>query len=289
MIGLTREETTDLSFIQCLIREIPGLSEHLHATGTDGERALINALAAGFQRAAPLLCYIHSERNVRAKGIKLGLSSTLVERIFQDLLRQGRGLIWSSSTEALDARAEVLMEEWDTLERSEKGGPPMLSECFRAHKLENMQIRMARYVMKGLGLGDKPYQQNLPESINDMLKDWSNFVPQDMDKFIASVYDLVGYFNKEEELALLQLSDNWEVLPQFQHNLFTKSHREMTPEERKAFMQKVDKVCPDPAAYKRCHSFKFTAATYTTTSGEIASNQFSWDISELAPLNGQFS
>ena len=85
MICLTREETTDLSFIQCLIREIPGLSEHLHATGTDGERALINALAAGFQRAAPLLCYIHSERNVRAKGIKLGLSSTLVERICQDL------------------------------------------------------------------------------------------------------------------------------------------------------------------------------------------------------------
>ena len=181
------------------------------------------------------------------------------------------------------------MEEWDTLERSEKGGPPMFSEYFRAHKLEDMQTRIARYVMKGLGLGDKPYQQNLPESINDMLKNWSNFVPQDMDKFIASVYDLVGYCNEEDKLALFQLSDNGEVLPQFQHNLFTKSHREMAPEERKAFMQKVDKVCPDPAAYKRCHSFKFKASTYTTTSGEIASNQFSCDISELAPLNGQFS
>ena len=70
----------------------------------------------------------------------------------------------------------------------------------QAHKLEDMQTRIARYVMKGLGLGDKPYQQNLPESINEMLKDWSNFVPQDMDKFIASVYDLVGYCNEEEEL-----------------------------------------------------------------------------------------
>ena len=289
MICLTKEETTYLSFIHCLNREIPGFSEHLHATGTDGERALINALGAGFQRAAPLPCYIHSERNVRAKGRKLGLSSALVERICQDLYRQGGGLIWSSSREAFDVRAKVLMEEWDTLERSEKGGRPMFAEYFRAHKLEDMQTRMARYVMKGLGLGNKPYHQNIPESINDMLKDWSNFVPQEMDKFIVSVYDFLESFNQEEELAWFQLSEKWEVCPQFQHHLCSKSHGEMTPEERKAFMQKVDKVCPDPAAYKRCHSFKFRAATCTTTSGDSASNQFSCDISELAPLDGQFS
>ena len=141
--------------------------------------------------------------------------------------------------------------------------------------------------MKGLGLGNKPYQQNIPKSINDMSKDWSNFVPKDMDKFMVSVYDLVESFNEEEQLAWFQLSDKWEVLPQFQHNLSTKSHGEMTPEDRKAFMQKVDKVCPDPATYKRCLSFKFTAATCTTTSGESPSNQFSCDIGELAPLNGQ--
>ena len=112
MICLTKEETTYLSFIPCLNREIPGFSEHLHATGTDGERALINALGAGFQRAAPLLCYIHTERKVRAKGRKLGLSSALVERICQDLYQQGSSLIWSSSREAFDVRAKVLMEEW---------------------------------------------------------------------------------------------------------------------------------------------------------------------------------
>lgn len=46
MICLTKEETTNLSFIHCLTHEIPGLSEHLHATKTNGERALINALVA---------------------------------------------------------------------------------------------------------------------------------------------------------------------------------------------------------------------------------------------------
>ena len=287
MICMTKEESTYLSFIHCLNREIPGLSQHLHATGTDDECALKNALAAGFQHAAPLLCYIHSERNVKAKGRKLGLSSALVERICQDLYRQGSGLIWSSSREQFDARAAVLMKEWETLERSEKGGPPMFAEYFRAHKLEDMQTRMSKYVMKNLGLGDKPYQQNIPESINDMLKDWANFVPQDMDKFIVTLYDFVESFDQEEELAWFQLSDKWEICPQFQQHLSGKSHGEMTPEERKAFMRKVEKVCPDPAAYKRCRSFKFKTAT--ATSAESSSNQMSCDISDLAQLDGEFS
>lgn len=111
------------------------------------------------------------------------------------------------------------MEEWDTLERSEKDGSPMFAEYFRAQKLEDMQTRMARYMMKGLGLGDKPYQQNIPGSINDMLKDWSNFVPQDMNKFIVNVYDFVESFDQEEELDWFQLSDKWEVCAQFQHYL----------------------------------------------------------------------
>ena len=65
MICMTRDESTYLSFIHCLIREKPGLSEFIHATGTDDERALTNALAAGFRNAAPLLCYIHSQRNIK--------------------------------------------------------------------------------------------------------------------------------------------------------------------------------------------------------------------------------
>lgn len=65
MICMTRDESTYLSFIHCLICEKPGLSEFIHATGTDDERALRNALAAGFRNAAPLLCYIHSQRNIK--------------------------------------------------------------------------------------------------------------------------------------------------------------------------------------------------------------------------------
>lgn len=103
----------------------------------DDEHALIN----GFRHATQLLYYIHSERNVRAKARKLGLSSALTEHICQYLYRQGGGLIWSSSSsrQKFDERAAVLMEEWESLERSEKSGSPMFAEYFRKQKLEAMK------------------------------------------------------------------------------------------------------------------------------------------------------
>ena len=56
MICMTKEEGTYLLFIRCLLREVPGLSQYLHATGTDNELALRNATAAGMQNATALLC-----------------------------------------------------------------------------------------------------------------------------------------------------------------------------------------------------------------------------------------
>lgn len=50
---------------------------------------------------------------------------------------------------------------------------------------------MVAFVLKDLELGNKPYEQNMPESINDMMKDWTKFLPQDMVRFIISLYDLV--------------------------------------------------------------------------------------------------
>ena len=87
---MTKEEPTYLSFIHGLNREIPGLSEFLHTTRIDDERALTNALAARFRHATPLLCYIDCQRNIKEKCRKLGLSSALVSRICQELERFGR-------------------------------------------------------------------------------------------------------------------------------------------------------------------------------------------------------
>ena len=165
-----------------------------------------------------------------------------MSHICQDLFKAKSGLIWSSSLEEFNKNATALMEGWDTLERSEKSGPPAFTQYFRTHKLNDMRTKTAAFVLKDLGLGNKPYEQNMPESVNDMMKDWTKFIPQDMDRLIINLYDFVQSFDQEEEMAWFQLSDKWEVCHQFQQHLLTKSHAEMTQEERKAFLKRASKV-----------------------------------------------
>ena len=56
---------------------------------------------------------------------------------------------------------------------------------------------MAKYVVHDRGLGEEPYLQNIPEAVNAMLKEWNNFVPQELDRFVVSRYDSVE-LNKME-------------------------------------------------------------------------------------------
>lgn len=169
MICMTRDESTYLSFLHCLIRKKPSLDQFVHATGSDDERALTNALSAGFRNASSLLCYIHCQRNIKEKCGKHGLSSSLVSRIWQELFKPKSVLLWSSSLEELNKNATLLMDEWDTLERSEKSGPPAFTQYCRTYKLDDIRSKMAAFVMKGIGLGNKPYEQKIPESVNYMV------------------------------------------------------------------------------------------------------------------------
>ena len=146
---------------------------------------------------------------------------------------------------------------------------------------------MAVFVLKDLGLGNKPYEQNIPESVNDMMKDWMKYIPQEMDRLIVNLYDFVQSFDQEEEMAWFQLSDKWEVCHQFQQHLPRKSHAEMTQEERKAFLKKVCRICPDPEAYKRCCNFK--VQPLYSSSARRSSKQSACDLSDLSALSGHFS
>ena len=58
------------------------------------------------------------------------LSSALVSRICEDLFKAKSGLIWSGSLEEFNRNATALMEQWETLERSEKTGPPAFTQYF---------------------------------------------------------------------------------------------------------------------------------------------------------------
>ena len=171
MVCMTKEEWTYLSFMHCLLRAVPGLSQYLHATGTDGEPALPNATAAGMRNATGLLCYLHSKRNVESKLKDLVISKSLTTKICQDIYAKGSGLLWADSKEEFTKRANALLDEWDALESLERRGLPQFASYFRKFKLADSRKRMGKFVVRDLGLGNEPCHQNVPESLNRMIKE----------------------------------------------------------------------------------------------------------------------
>ena len=180
----------------------------------------------------------------------------MTSRICGDLFKPGTGLVWSDSEQDYNDRVVILMNEWDTLEMSEKQGLPKFSKYFKAYKMKDIRDKMTKFTVNQLGLGTRPYTQNIPESVNDMLKDWNNFVPQDMDKLIISLYDFAESFNYEEELAWFGISDKWEIREEFKKALKVKQCEVLCLEERKSVLkrgerreERGEKLCPDPQAY----------------------------------------
>ena len=104
MVCMTKEESTYVSFLHCLLRAVPGLGNFLHATGTDNLSALSNAIAAGCPQSHPLLCYLHNKKNAKEKLRHLGLSQALSGSIIEDIYAKGTGLLWSNSKKEYDAR-----------------------------------------------------------------------------------------------------------------------------------------------------------------------------------------
>ena len=101
--------------------------------------------------------------------------------------------------------------------------------------------------MKKLGLSEEPYHQNLPESMNDMIKTWTSFVPQEMDSFIISLFDF------EEEMAWFGMSEKWQVKQEYRWYMPAKRYAEMFSEERTKEVKRNRNLRPDVKAYVTPH------------------------------------
>ena len=177
------------------------------------------------------------------------------------------------------------MDEWDTLERSEKSDPSAFTQYLRTHKLDDIPTKMAA-VMKDIGLGNKPYEQNIPESVNNMMKDWWKFTPQDMDGFIINLFDVVQLLDQEDELAWFAMSDTGgKSATSFNNSYQPRVMKRLPKTSARLFFKNVNIICPDQEAYKRCCNFKITSSSNPSTSAR----QLDCALCDLSPLSGHFS
>ena len=81
-------------FFATLLKLEPKLTA-IHAVGTDGEQALVNALVAVFPSGlVHLQCFLHMKENVRRKLTDMGFPETTRERIIKDIFGMQQGTMY---------------------------------------------------------------------------------------------------------------------------------------------------------------------------------------------------
>lgn len=112
------------------------------------------------------------------------------------------------------------MKKWDELEGKECYGILKFFFYFKKQYLDDLKSKMVKFVMQDLGFGEDLYSQNILEFINNLIKDWVNFLLSEIDSFIFFFYDFVQWFVSEEELIWFGLLDKWEVIEEFKEWFF---------------------------------------------------------------------
>lgn len=112
------------------------------------------------------------------------------------------------------------MDDWYRLELLECKELEFV-EYFCKFKLEDLRDKMVKYVVYELGLGEELYLQNILEVVNVMLKEWNNFVFQELDCFVVFLYDFVEVNKMEIELVWFGLLDKWKVFDDFKQYILS--------------------------------------------------------------------
>ena len=191
-----------------MIKHNPRLSGVL-VTGSDGEKALKDALNIGFSSAVHLLCDIHMEDNVRAKLLKFNMPSDVIDQYMTDIFgrrlksQQLKGLVDCSSASELMQTYQNLKASWITRHKCGKE----FASYFEKNKLDLIKETMSQNIrsMAGLGFPPEVYNQNANECMNSVLK---RDTPRDKKRmticeFTSHCRSLERRQRTQEELAMI--------------------------------------------------------------------------------------
>ena len=215
MLCMWNNKETYATLFQKMVTRRPGLRVHLRSYGTDSEVAIRDAAAQEFPAALGLLCKRHFEQNIASKCSDLKLSQELTTVIYNDTFGP-ESLIYSESIYFLyKTKVASLQEKWNALEQAEKTRPPEFASYFKCHKMDDLFNHLLIKRSTDAGYGDKPYYNNVSESLNAVIKRWQGFNMSQMDLFIKDMKELVMKQKSDVERAFLGLPGPYKVKPQF--------------------------------------------------------------------------
>ena len=107
------------------------------------------------------------------------------------------------------------------------------------------------------GYGDKPYYNNVSESLNAVIKRWQGFNMSQMDLFIKDMKELVMKQKSDVECAFLGLLGPYKVKPQFSGRVvpFTNFVKK-TPAEKQKLKSSFHSVAVCSKTLRKVQDFK---------------------------------
>lgn len=225
--------------------------KHVLAFGSDGDKAIVEALSHNFPFAIQLRCSLHFKKNVEQKLKEFGIPTQIMQQFLSDIFGKHaantyqEGLVDSSSVQEFDERLENLKPLWDAREKpfAPVSGPRFHS-YFIQYQADVVRYHMRKDLRESAGLGSPPakFTTNASESLNAAIKRKVNFKESHWPEFISHMKQYVES-QREEVIRSLSGRGQYRLCPDVAHyGVPTQSWIKMTAEQRRELVSTFEKA-----------------------------------------------
>ena len=200
LVHYRKQFCTHHHFFSTLIGLQPKICS-IQAIGTDGEKALVDALSQNFSHASQVRCFHHLQQNVeqhlRDNQFPLGVVKEFIQDIFGWRESDGtvhEGLVDCCSADDFNGKLQLpkdFSEEMAFIDR--KQHTPHFHTWFLEHKAEVFCDHTLRPLQEDIGLGNPPraFYTNDNESANALLKECVSYKKQQWPVFNNKVQEYI--------------------------------------------------------------------------------------------------
>lgn len=225
--------------------------KHILAFGSDGDKAIVEALSHNFPFAIQLRCFLHFKKNVEKKLKEFAIPSQVAQEFLLDIFGKRvantfqEGLVDSCSVQEFDERVESLKQLWDAREKPYAPvSGPRFHAYFMTYQADVVRYHMRKDLRESAGLGSPPakFTTNASESLNAAIKRKVNFKESEWPEFISHMKQYVES-QREEVIRSLSGRGQYRLCPSVAHyGVPTQSWIKMTPEQRREVVSAFEKA-----------------------------------------------
>ena len=241
-------------FFSQLVGLKPKLQD-IQCFGTDGEKALEDALRTQFKYATHLRCFLHFRGNIESKLSELCISKSSAREFIHDIFGNPvlfeEGLV-DADADSLDAEFEALKSVWDERECALLNcSQPQFHSWFRAHSLEVVRNCMLKSKRESAGLGSPPdpYYTNDVESKNRVLKHQNSYKPHQLPEFVQSMKSLYEDQKQEIDKAIVGIGEYKLSSPYMSYGIEAKDWFKKSQKQRERILDRFGKAKLSPAEH----------------------------------------